>query len=281
MNYAKWLVETDWLAQHLEAPEIIILDCTLFHPVERRDALEEFRDEHLPGALFFDIDKIADTSSPLPHMMPPPEKFAACIREMGIGDDTRVIFYDTQYMFSAARAWWMFRVMGHENVAVLNGGLLKWADEDRPLVSGDSVRRAERPFTPRLNSDLTCSLDDVKRIIATQSMQIVDARNNERFMGKAPEPRGVSRLGHIPGSINLPFTDFVDRFGVMKPADDLRAAFSAKNIDMTKPIVATCGSGVTACIIALGLALLGHDQTPVYDGSWAEWAETGEPAETE
>jgi thiosulfate/3-mercaptopyruvate sulfurtransferase len=147
--YAKWLVETSWLAQHLEAPDIVILDCTLFLAVEKRNAMAEFRDEHIPGALRFDIDEIADTSSPLPHMLPSPEKFSSRVRKMGIGDGTRVICYDTQNMYSASRAWWMFRVMGHDDVAILNGGLMKWDAEGRPLASGDAALHTERHFTPR------------------------------------------------------------------------------------------------------------------------------------
>lgn len=278
--FAKWLVETDWLAQHLEAPDVVVLDCTLFLPVEKRNALAEFRDEHIPGAQYFDIDEIADTSNPLPHMVPSAEKFSECVRKMGIGNETRVVCYDTQNMFSASRVWWMFRLMGHENVVILNGGLMKWADEDRPLDSGDPVLRTAAPhFAAQLKPELLRELNDMKRIVANGEAQIVDARNVERFTGKVPEPREVARLGRIPGSINLPFTNLVDRFGVMKSPDGIREAFAAVNVDITKPVVATCGSGVTACMIALGLAVLGYEETSVYDGSWTEWAETSEPAE--
>jgi thiosulfate/3-mercaptopyruvate sulfurtransferase len=277
--YAKWLVDTDWLAQHLAAPDVVILDCTLFLPVEKRNALAEFREEHIPGAHYFDIDEIADTNNPLPHMMPSAEKFSARVRKMGIGDGTRVICYDTQNMYSASRVWWMFRVMGHEDVAILNGGLMKWTDEDRPLDSGDSIQRVEPHFTARLNRGLVREFDDMKRIVANNGMQIVDARSIDRFTGKAPEPRDVPRLGHIPGSISLPFTNIVNRFGVMKSPEEIREVFAAAGIDAARPVVATCGSGVTACMIALGLAILGHEHTAVYDGSWAEWSETSEPAE--
>jgi len=274
--YAKWLVETSWLAQHLEAPDIVILDCTLFLPIEKRDAMAEFREEHIPGALRFDIDEIADTNSPLPHMMPSPEKFSARVRKMGIGDGTRVICYDTQNMYSASRAWWMFRVMGHEDVAILNGGLMQWDAEGRTLVAGDPVQRTERHFTARRNSGLLRDLDDMKRIVATQSMQIVDARNTKRFAGTEPEPRAAIRLGRIPGSKNLPFTHLVTREHMLKQPNEIRAEFEAAGVDIMKPVVAACGSGVTACMVALGLAVLGHEQTAVYDGSWAEWNEVAD-----
>lgn len=274
--YAKWLVDTSWLAQHLEAPDIVILDCTLFLPVEKRDAMAEFREEHIPGALRFDIDEIADTNSSLPHMLPSPEKFSARVRKMGIGDGTRVICYDTQNMYSASRAWWMFRVMGHDDVAILNGGLMKWDAEQRPLASGDPARRTERHFTARCNSGLVRDIDDMKHILANNSMQIVDARNGQRFAGKAPEPRQAVRLGHIPGSQNLPFSHLTTPEHTLKQPSEIRAEFEAAGIDILKPVVATCGSGVTACLLALGLAVLGHEQTAVYDGSWAEWNEAAD-----
>lgn len=271
--YSKWLVETSWLAQHLEAPDIVIFDCTLFLAVEKRDAQAEYLEEHIPGALRFDIDEIADTNSSLPHMLPSPEKFSSRVRKMGIGDGTRIVCYDTQNMYSASRAWWMFRVMGHDDVVILNGGLMKWDAEQRPLASGEPMRRTERHFTPRRNSGLVRDLDDVKHILSNHSMQIVDARNEPRFKGAAPEPREAKRLGHIPGSKNLPFSQLVTPEHTLKQPAEIRAVFEAAGVDIMKPVVATCGSGVTACMVALGLAVLGHEQTSVYDGSWAEWNE--------
>jgi thiosulfate/3-mercaptopyruvate sulfurtransferase len=240
-------------------------------PTEKRDAMAEFRHEHIPGAMRFDIDEIADTNSSLPHMLPSPEKFSARVRKMGIGDGTRVICYDTQNMYSAARAWWMFRVMGHDDVAILNGGLHKWDEEKRPVASGEAARRTERHFTARRNSGLVRDIDDMKHLLNSHAMQIVDARSAARFAGTAPEPRPAARQGHIPGSKNLPFTQLLNADQTLKHPADIRAAFEAAGVDIMKPVVTTCGSGVTACMLALGLAVLGHEYTSVYDGSWAEW----------
>ena len=277
--YGKWLVETEWLAQHLEAPDIVILDTTLYLPIEDRDPLEEYLEEHIPGALRFDIDEIADTASPLPHMLPSPEKFASRVRKMGIGDGTRVICYDRQNVYSAARAWWMFRTMGHEDVAVLNGGFNKWRAERHPIVSGEAPRRTERHFTPRRNSVLVRDLGDMKRIMAAGVKQVVDARTAGRFAGTDPEPRKVPRVGHIPGSKCLPYQKLLNANGTLKMPDEIREAFAAAGIDVAKPVVATCGSGVTACVIALALACIGEEQTMVYDGSWVEWAGADVPVE--
>ncbi len=278
--YGKWLVETEWLAEHLEAPDIVILDCTLYLPIEDRDAAEEFEEEHIPGALRFDIDDIADASSPLPHMLPSAEKFASRVRSMGIGDGTRVICYDRQNVYSASRAWWMFRVMGHEDVAVLNGGINKWRAEKRPRVEGKAPQRSGKHFTPRCNSGLVRDLNDMKRIMAAGVKQIVDARTAGRFAGTDPEPREVARVGHIPGSICLPYQKLLRPHGTLKAPDELREVFAAAGVDPARPVVATCGSGVTACVIALALACLGEEQCAVYDGSWVEWAAADVPVET-
>lgn len=277
--YGKWLVETEWLAQHLEAPDIVILDGTFFLAIEERDALEEFREQHIPGALRFDIDEIADTGTGLPHMLPSPEKFSSRVRKMGIGDGTRVIVYDMQNIYSASRVWWMFRVMGHDDVAVLNGGLCKWRAERRHMEAGDPARRTERHFTARRNSGLVRDLDDMKRLLVSGGKQIVDARGPGRFAGTEPEPRDVPRLGHIPGAKNLPFMRLINNNGTLKTPDEIRAAFAAAGVDPSKPIVSTCGSGVTACVINLAAAAIGYEQTTVYDGSWAEWSAADVPVE--
>jgi thiosulfate/3-mercaptopyruvate sulfurtransferase len=277
---SQWLVETDWLAKHLDAPDIIVLDATFHLPGSGRDAAREFGEGHIPGALFFDIEEISNTASPLPHMLPAPEKFSSRVRKMGIGDGMRVVVYDKTNMSGAARAWWMFRVMGFADVAVLNGGLGKWQSEGRTVQSGEPRRRTERHFTARMNSVLVRDLGDIKRVLDSGAMQIVDARAAGRFAGTDPEPRPVSRLGHIPGSKNVPFTGLLNQDGTMRAPGDLKAIFAASGIDSAKPVVASCGSGVTACVIALALATTGNEVAAVYDGSWAEWSEADTPVET-
>lgn len=276
----QWLVETGWLAEHLNAPGIAILDASFHLPGSGRDNAAEFREAHIPGAMLFDIDEISDTANPLPHMLPPPEKFASRARKMGIGDGMRVIVYDNTNMSGAARAWWMFRVMGAKDVAVLNGGFRKWRAENRPVEAGEARPRGERHFTARVNSGLIRDLSDMKHLSANGAMQIVDARSAGRFAGTEPEPREVARLGHIPRSKNLPYTNLIAEDGTLRQPAKIRAAFEAHGVDIRKPIVASCGSGVTACMIALALAAIGNETAAVYDGSWAEWSGADTPVET-
>lgn len=275
----KWLVETDWLAERLNAPDIVVIDATLYLPTTPRNAYEEYRNAHIPGAVFFDIEELSDATNPLPHMLPSPEKFASRVKAMGIGDGTRVIAYDTQNMSSAARAWWMFRVMGHDDVAVLDGGFSKWRTENRPIETVEPPRRTERHFTVRRNGALVRDLMDMKALLGSSRVQIVDARSAGRFAGVEPEPREVPRQGHIPGSKNLPYTELINKDGTLKSAEELRAAFEARGIDINQPVVASCGSGVTACVIAFGLAQLGRPYAAVYDGSWVEWSAADVPVE--
>jgi thiosulfate/3-mercaptopyruvate sulfurtransferase len=279
-GFGKWLVETDWLAAHLSAPDIVIIDATLYLPTTPRNAYAEYREAHIPGAIYFDIEELSDATNPMPHMLPSPEKFASRVKAMGIGDGTRVIAYDTQNMSSAARVWWMFRVMGHDDVAILNGGFSKWRAENRPIETVEPPRRSERHFTVRRNGALVRDLADVKALIGSDKVQIVDARSAGRFAGTEPEPREVPRLGHMPGAKNLPYTDLIAPDGTVKSAEAIRAAFEAHGIDVNRPVVASCGSGVTACVIAFGLAQLGKDHTAVYDGSWAEWSAGNGPVTT-
>lgn len=280
-NSSKWLVETGWLEDHLNAPDLVIVDASYAVPTDFDSPYEHYLQQHIPGALFFDIDEIADTSNPLPHMLPPPEKFAARMRKMGIGDGKRVVAYDSSGIVSAARAWWMFRVMGHDDVAVLNGGLPKWKAENRPLESTLPVPRSERHFTARMRAELVRDLNDMKNLVAYGGAQIVDARSADRFAGTAPEPRQVARMGHIPGSFNLPFVHLFEPDGTMKSPEGIREAFAAARVDLNQPIVTTCGSGVTACILSLGLAICGYEHAAVYDGSWTEWSQAEEaPVET-
>jgi thiosulfate/3-mercaptopyruvate sulfurtransferase len=267
----KWLVESAWLGAHLHRPGLVVLDGSLHLPSTKRDAASEYVAAHIPGALFFDIDAIADETSPLPHMLPSAEKFASRIEQMGIGDDMRIVAYDSEGLYSAARVWWMFRAMGHEEVRVLDGGLKKWKAEGRPLEGGAPRARGEGRFKAKLKGELVRNGDDVKGLIGSSAWQIVDARAAQRFEGGAPEPRAGLRSGHIPGSRNVPFQSLLNRNGTLKEESELAAIFARAGVDPAKPVVASCGSGVTAGVIALALATLGHSQTAVYDGSWSEW----------
>ena len=267
----KRLVETDWLASHLHTPGLVVLDGSMHLPTAKRDAKAEYRAQHIPGALFFDIDDIADETSPLPHMLPPTPKFASRMKKMGIGDGMHVVAYDSEGLYSAARVWWMFRAMGHRNVAVLDGGLPKWLKEGRQTV-GTATQPTERHFTARFNAGLVRDLMQVKSALERNSEQVVDARSAGRFRGVDPEPRAGLRGGHMPGALNVPFADLLDPVQkTFLPADMLAARFTAAGVDLGKPIVTSCGSGVTACVLALGLYLLGCEDAAVYDGSWTEW----------
>jgi thiosulfate/3-mercaptopyruvate sulfurtransferase len=265
------LVSTDWLAQHLEAPDVHIVDASWYLPAMQRDPKAEYAEAHIPGAVFFDIDDISDTDSPLPHMLPSPEKFSSKVRKLGLGDGVRIVVYDGGGIFSAPRVWWMFRYFGHDDVAVLDGGLPKWLAEGRPVEALPPVLR-ERHFTARVNTLMVRDVDQMRDISATGRRQILDARGPGRFAGTDPEPRAGLRSGHIPGSLSTPFQILIDpEDGTMLPADGLRRAFEDAGVDLSKPVVTTCGSGVSACTLALGLDLLGIPDVAVYDGSWSEW----------
>ncbi|HXE03370.1 MAG TPA: 3-mercaptopyruvate sulfurtransferase [Methyloceanibacter sp.] len=276
-----WLTETDELARELDAPDLVIIDASWHMPAENRNAHEEYLAEHIPGAIFFDIDEIADTKSGLPHMLPPPEKFSSRMRSMGIGDGSRIVVYDSSGLFSAARVWWTFRVMGVDDVSVLNGGLPKWKREGLPLESGPARSRTARHFTARRNLDLVRDVGDIKALLKDRSAEIVDARAADRFAGKAPEPRPGLRSGRIPGSHNLPFAKLLNKDGTLKTAPEIERLFEEAGVDLSKPVVASCGSGITASVLALGLAEIGHRRAAVYDGSWSEWgADQNLPIET-
>lgn len=266
----KLLVSTDWLDRHLGAPDLRIIDASWHLPTAGRDPRAEFEAEHIPGARFFDIDEISDDQSELPHMAPPVEKFVSRMRGLGIGDGHRVVIYDSVGIFSAPRVWWMFRLFGKTDVAVLDGGLPKWKSEGRPVEDGLPILR-DRHFTARRDASL---VRDVTQVAATTKLgdaQIVDARAAERFRGEAPEPRPSLRAGHIPGSKNVPWTTVVNPDGTMREIDDLRAAFAAGGVDVAKPVITTCGSGISAAILSLALERLGNRSHSLYDGSWAEW----------
>jgi thiosulfate/3-mercaptopyruvate sulfurtransferase len=258
-----------------------VLDGSWHLPTSGRDARAEYAAEHIPGSLFFDIDEISDEKSPLPHMLPSTVKFASRVKKMGIGDGMGIVVYDTAGLYSAARVWWTFRVMGHADVAVLNGGLKKWKAEGRPVSSEPPPARTPRHFTPRFYASLVRDLDDMKALLANGAAQIADARGAGRFSGSEPEPRPGLRSGHMPGARNVPYTMLLNDDGTLKSAGELREVFQARGVDPMKPVVTTCGSGVTAAILSLGLALLGQPEAGLYDGSWAEWGQdNGLPVKT-
>jgi len=269
---SKWLVETAWLQERLTAPGLAVMDASLKMPGDAKAPFDQYKEAHIPGALFFDIDELSDTSSPFPHMLPAPEKFASRMRMMGVGDGMKIVVYDSRGIFSSPRAWWMLRVMGHDDVAVLNGGLKKWLAEGRPVESGLPPRRSERHFTARKNSALVRDLSDMMAAVESKRPQVADARAKGRFEGKEPELRPVPRLGHMPGASNVPYATLINEDGTMRSATELRATFEGAGVKPEKPAITTCGSGVTACILALGLAILGNEYAAVYDGSWAEWS---------
>ncbi len=266
----KTLVSTDWLGRHLNDPDLRVIDASWHMPDAGRDARAEYAEAHIPGARFFDIDEIADQRSELPHMAPPTEKFVSRMRAMGVGDGHQVVVYDSTGIFSAPRVWWLFKLMGKSDVAVLDGGLPKWRAEDRPLEDLDPVIR-DRHMTVSLRNDLVRDVTQVARATKLGDPQILDARPAERFRGDTPEPRADLRAGHIPGSRNLPFADLLERDGTMKAPAALEAAFREAGIDPDRPVITTCGSGVTAAILALGLSRIGRDDWSLYDGSWTEW----------
>ena len=264
------LVSTEWLAGRLGAADLRLLDGSWHMPDTGRDARAEYEACHIPGARFFDIDRIADTDSSLPHMLPPVEKFVSAVRRMGIGDGHRVVVYDQAGLFSAARVWWMFRVFGHADVAVLDGGLPRWLAEGRPTEDMPPEPR-ERHFTGRRNAGMVRDVTQMAGAAKLRDEQILDARSPARFAGEEAEPRPGLRAGHIPGAKNLHYRALLNEDGTMKPAEELRALFEGAGIDLSRPIVTTCGSGVTACMLNLALHRLGHTRNAVYDGSWAEW----------
>ncbi len=264
------LVSTAWLAAHLADPDLRVLDASYYLPEMGRDAKAEYAAAHIPGARFFDIDEIADTRSDLPHMMPPPEKFVSRMRAMGVGDGHQVVVYDGMGIFSAARVWWTFRLMGKTDVAVLDGGFPKWRAEGHPVEDLPPVLR-DRHMTVSRQAHL---LRDVTQVAAAAKLgdhEILDARAPARFRGEEPEPRAGLRGGHIPGSKNLHYRTLLTEAGTLKDTDALRAAFEAAGVDMARPVITSCGSGVTAAILNLGLERLGHRNHALYDGSWAEW----------
>jgi thiosulfate/3-mercaptopyruvate sulfurtransferase len=264
------LVSTDWLHQHLEAPDIRIVDATWFMPDAGRDARAEYEAAHIPRAVYFDIDDIADDQSPLPHMLPSPIKFSARVRKLGLGDGLKIVAYDNNTYAASARVWWMFRTMGHEDVVVLDGGLKKWQAEGRPIDDLPG-RPSERHFTPRANSFLLRDLEQMRANLTSKREQVVDTRSAARFSGAVAEPRAGLKSGHIPGAFNVPASDLLAEDGTLKDAQALSGVFAAAGVDLEKPITTSCGSGVSAAIASLALARVGRLDVALYDGSWTEW----------
>jgi len=265
------LVSTPWLAAHLDQSNLRVIDGSWYLPQSGRDPRAEYLAGHIPGAVFADLDALSNAATALPHMVPPADQFARAAGALGIADDTRVVVYDgSGANLSAARLWWLFRLFGHEPVAVLDGGWNKWLAEGRPVDTGPVVP-AGRFFTPRPPLEAVRSLHDMRENLRTRREQVLDARSRGRFEGSQPEPRPGLRGGHIPGSRNLPFQELHRPDGTLLPPAELRRTFIAAGIDLGRPVVATCGSGTSACALLLGLHVLGDTPRALYDGSWAEW----------
>lgn len=276
---SRWLVTTQWLQDHLEAPDIVVVDGSYYLPVMNRDGFKEYLAAHIPGAIYFDIDKIADTTSDLPHMLPTPEAFSSAMRTLGIGDGQTIVVYDGTGLFSAPRLWWMFRVFGVREVFILDGGMPKWKAEGRKIEFGE-VRRTTRHFTARFNHAAVAGVSDVQKALADPDMQVVDARSAGRFAGTAPEPRPNLRSGHMPGALNLPYDTLLEDGRLIAP-ERIAGAFAKAGIDPDKPVITSCGSGVTAAVLWFALDAIGREPKSLYDGSWTEWASRGDlPIET-
>lgn len=266
-----YVVSTQWLAERLNAPDIAIIDASWHLPAAKRDAKAEFLAARIPGAQFFDIDDISESATTLPHMLPKPEKFASRMRRLGIGDGKKAIAYDTQGLFSAARAWWMFRIFGHDDVAVLDGGFPKWKAEGLPIDADPPGQPQERHFSARFQSMMVRGKTDVLNAVTSGKAQIADARSPGRFTGAEPEPRPGVRSGHVPSAANVHYATLLKPDGTLKSPQEIAQVFAAAGVDVKKPVITSCGSGITAAILTLGLTLIGAKDHALYDGSWSEW----------
>ena len=266
----KTLVSTEWLANHLKDPDLRIFDASWYLPDMNRDARAEYEAGHIPGARYFDIDEISDHRSELPHMVPPPEKFISRMRAMGVGDGHQVVVYDGAGLFSAARVWWLFRLMGKTDIAVLDGGFAKWKAEGRPIEDMPPIMR-DRHITVSVQNHLVRDVTQVAAASKLKDHEIIDARSPGRFKGEEPEPRKELRSGHIPGSKNVHYATLLNADGTMKTPGALKQVFEAAGVDLSKPAITSCGSGVTAAVLSLALERIGHRDHSLYDGSWSEW----------
>jgi thiosulfate/3-mercaptopyruvate sulfurtransferase len=265
------LVTTEWLAAELGKPDLIVFDATKYLPNEPKDGKAEFLRAHIPGARYFDIDQIADLDTDLPHMVPTPGRFAKLMGGLGVSNASRIVFYDQKGLASAARGWWLMGLFGHDEAAVLDGGLPKWLKEGRTTQDGEAAAAAAGSFRPDYRAGKLRGVGDMLRNVLTQTEQVVDARAAGRFTGAVPEPRAGMRSGHIPGAVSLPYTDLLHNDGTFLSAGEVRGRFEAAGVDGSQPVVTSCGSGVTACILTLGLRVAGFPEGAVYDGSWTEW----------
>lgn len=272
---SRWLVSTDWVASRLGASDVVVLDGSYYLATMKRDATAEYLAGHIPGAVRFDIDNVADQTVALPHMLPSPEQFARDVGALGIATTDTIVVYDGVGMFSAPRVWWTFRIFGAPNVFILEGGLPKWTAEGRPLETGAAAPRTPRTFNARKHAAAVATLADVQAALIGKTAQVVDARPADRFRGEAPEPRPGVRSGHMPGSLNVPFTALIEN-GRLASTERIKQAFAAGGVDIDQPIITSCGSGVSAATMWLALDALGRAPKALYDGSWAEWGSRDE-----
>ncbi len=275
------IVSTEWLAAHLGQPDMVVFDTTKYLPNEPKDGLTEFGAAHIPGARFFDIDVMADPDTSLPHMVPTPGRFAKLMAALGVSNDTMCVFYDQKGLASAARGWWLMGLFGHDRAAVLDGGLPKWVKEGRATEAGEPPAPVPAAFLPAFRPLRLRGVGDVMANVASGAELVLDARAGNRFRAEVPEIRPGIRAGHIPGSANLPFNELLAADQTMLPPDLLRARLTAAGVDGSRPVVTSCGSGVTACILTLAMTRAGLPAGAVYDGSWTEWGgRTDTPVET-
>jgi thiosulfate/3-mercaptopyruvate sulfurtransferase len=263
-------VSTAWLQEHLNDPDLVVIDGSWYLPTQNRDPQAEYLEGHIPGAVRFDIDTVKDTSSSLPHMLPSPEEFAKAVGAMGISESMTIVVYDGSGLFAAPRVRWTFRAFGARNVSILDGGFPAWKAEGRPIELGPEKPRTPRTFTPAFNASVVADASIVQDALQSKAAQVVDARPANRFNGEAPEPRPGLRMGHIPGSLNLPFDRIVEN-GRLKDREGLEKAFTEAGIDPGQPVITSCGSGVSAAILGVAFEVAGRPIKAIYDGAWAEW----------